>query len=99
MSLFIEGIDHFDGARRSKVFLKLEQDFPESDWNRRAKVLASLAGQSRLFEKQINRQHTLIDAQNNELLTLKAKSQENTLLHEQIKVLKALIVDLELHQP
>lgn len=99
LQLFMDGIDRFDANRRSDAFLTLEQNYPESPWTRRAKVLASLAGSIRLLEKQIQRQQTLIDAQQIDRDALVDLRQENELLREQVSVLKALIVDLELRQP
>lgn len=99
LSLFIEGIDHFEPGHRTESFLKLEQQFSGSAWNRRARTLANLAGSTRLLEKKIQRQQTVIDAQRNDKLTLKKITQENILLQEQVKILKSLIIDLELHQP
>ncbi len=99
MLLFVEGIDRFDSGHRSEAFLQLEQQHPDSSWNRRAKVLASLAGSIRLLEKQIKRQQTLIDGQKNDHLELVELKQENDLLRDQVKILKSLIVDLELRQP
>lgn len=99
MQLFIDGIDHFDSGHRNKFFLDLEKRFPDSPWNRRAKILASLAGSIRLLEKQIQRQQVLLEAQQGDHLALIELKQENDLLNEQVKVLKALIVDLELRQP
>ena len=99
MSLFIEGIDHFEPGHRTEAFLKLEQLFSDSAWNRRAKILANLAGSTRLLEKKIQRQQTVIDSQANDKLALKKLTQENNLLQEKVKVLKSLIIDLEIHQP
>lgn len=99
MQLFVAGIDHFDSSHRSDAFLRLEQQFPNSAWNRRAKILASLAGSLRLLEKQIKRQQALIEGQKNDHLDLIELKQENELLRDQVKVLKSLIVDLELRQP
>ncbi len=98
-SLFIEGIDRFEPGHRTEAFLKLEQNFSDSAWNQRAKVLANLAGSRRILEKQIQRQQAVIDKQQNDKLALKKLTQENDLLQEQVKVLKSLIIDLELHQP
>lgn len=98
-TLFVEGVDHFDPANRSVAFLQLEKQYPSSPWNRRAKTFASLAGTIRLLEKQVNRQQTLINDRNNDQQTLISLRQENALLNEQVKVLKALIIDLELRQP
>lgn len=99
MRLFVEGIDHFNAEHRSEPFLQLEQNFPDSAWNRRAKTLATLAGSIRLLEKQIKRQQALIEEQQNTQLTLAALTQENEHLQEQVKILKSLIIDLELNQP
>ncbi len=99
MSLFVEGIDHFESDHRSEAFLRLEQNFPDSVWTRRGRVLANLAGSIRLLEKQIKRQQSVIDEQKKDQLALKSLTQENELLQEQVEVLKSLIIDLELHQP
>lgn len=99
MLLFIDGVDHFDSNHRSDSFMQLAQQFPDSPWNRRAKVLASLAGSIRLLEKQIERQHALIEGQKRDHLDLIEFKQENNLLREQVNILKALIIDLELRQP
>ncbi len=98
-SLFIKGIDRFEPSQRTEAFLELEQNFSDSAWNRRAKILANLAGSRRLLEKQLRRQQAVISKQQNDKLTLKKLTQENNLLQEQVKVLKSLIIDLELHQP
>lgn len=99
MLLFIDGVDHFDSNHRSDAFMQLAQQFADSPWNRRAKVLASLAGSIRLLEKQIERQQALIEGQKSDHLDLIEFKQENDLLREQINILKALIIDLELRQP
>ncbi len=99
LQLFVEGIDHFDAGRRTAAFAELEQRYPNSPWMRRSRILASLAGSVRLLEKQVKRQQTLIEGHQKDRQALADLKHENDLLREQVQVLKALVVDLELRQP
>ena len=99
MLLFTDGIDHFDSAQRNEAFARLEQQYPNSSWARRAKIISGLAGSRRVLEKQLKRQQEVIKKQEADRLALIDLKQQNKLLQEQVDVLKSLIVDLELRQP
>ena len=99
LQLFSAGLDSPDAAERKANFRRLQQRFPNSPWNQRAKRIESLAASIDDLQDRIKRQQEIIKAQKTDRLELNDLRQRNDLLREQVEVLKSMIVDLQLKQP